>query len=195
MTTYFFFLRKVTYIISLKFKSVIHVGISSKIQKLALYVVVLSNSCTTSFDCLLINLDMRVCSIGTTKLDTTIHNGTKFGDISLTFVEIISYYFRINLKLLTFASWSSCIHRIAWYRHRASPMSTEHNGVNHMVFEQTWFPVESRMHMPNPTLLLVFEKEASTLHLNLPLFGFLHLIRGGPTSKLLVRLFIYFWRM
>jgi len=45
-----------------------------------------------------------------------------------------------------------------------------------MIFEQTWFPAESQMNIPNPTLLSILEKEASTLHLNLPLLGFLHLM-------------------
>jgi len=63
-------------------------------------------------------------------------------------------------------------------------MSAEHNGVNPMVFERTWFSSESRIHIPNPTLLLVFEKEASALHLNLPLLGFLHLMFVSPLTKL-----------
>jgi len=49
-----------------------------------------------------------------------------------------------------------------------------------MVFERTWFPSESRMHIPNPTLLMVFENEASTLHLYLSLVGFLHLKFTSP---------------
>lgn len=44
-----------------------------------------------------------------------------------------------------------------------------------MILERTWFPSESRMHIPNPTLLVVVGKEASTLHLYLPLIGFFHL--------------------
>jgi len=55
-------------------------------------------------------------------------------------------------------------------------MSTEHNGMNHMVFERTWLPIESQMHMPNSTLLPVLKKEASILHLNLPVLRFFHLM-------------------
>jgi hypothetical protein len=33
-----------------------------------------------------------------------------------------------------------------------------------------------------PTLLLTPEKEASTLHLNLPLLGFLHLMSVSPST-------------
>jgi len=46
---------------------------------------------------------------------------------------------------------------------------------NHMVFERTWLHAESWMHMLIPTLLLEVEKEASTLHLSLPLLRFLHI--------------------
>jgi hypothetical protein len=42
-TILFYFLEKVTYIISLKINSVIHVGISSKVRKLELDAVALAN--------------------------------------------------------------------------------------------------------------------------------------------------------
>ena len=60
-SAYIFFGEKITYIISLKSKPVIHVGISSKTWKLVLDVATLANACATSFACLLIKLDTRVC--------------------------------------------------------------------------------------------------------------------------------------
>jgi len=51
--------------------------------------------------------------------------------------------------------------------------------VKHSVRLITWFPFASRIQAPKPTLLREAEKEASTLHLNLPTLGFDHLLMSN----------------
>ena len=49
-------------------------------------------------------------------------------------------------------------------------------GLNQSVLARTKVPCSSLIHIPNPTLFKCFEKDASILHLYLPVFGFLQQI-------------------
>jgi hypothetical protein len=53
----------------------------------------------------------------------------------------------------------------------ASPRGTAHLGEKLKVLAKTKVPSASRIHMPMPVLLRESEKEASTLHFNLPCNG------------------------